>query len=190
MDAKLYELKVTLRHIQPPIWRIIRVRGDTTLEELHSILQAAMGWSDSHLHEFSVGRKCYSAWDAEADSECDDEQRVRLDEVVKRRGGKILYEYDFGDSWVHEIVVERVLPASERDLPTPVVISGRRSCPPEDCGGVPGYYQLLEALGDPDHPDHETFREWCGEGFDPDRFDVARANTRLRRLRIGARSRR
>jgi hypothetical protein len=180
----IYQLKVTLSDTRPPIWRRIQVPADVTLGKLHRILQAAMGWTDSHLHRFEAGGVSYGEPDPEL--EFRSERGAKLRDVAPGETSKILYEYDFGDSWLHRIVVEKILPA-EPGRKYPVCLQGKRACPPEDCGGVWGYEGLLETLKDPGHPDHEEMKLWVedtveGE-FDPDAFDPEEVNRRLSRIR-------
>src|SRR4029077_4994020 len=130
------------------IWRRLLVPSDLTLAKLHDVIQVAMGWHDAHLHEFRVGDETYGAPDIESDAM--DERKVRLHQVLGRAGAKALYTYDFGDSWEHRIVVEKSLPADPK-LNYPVCTGGQRAGPPEDCGGIPGFYELMEAIEDPRH---------------------------------------
>ncbi len=179
----IHRIKVTLRHIAPPIWRRIEVPGDITLGRLHKILQAAMGWTDSHLHAFRAGDATYGVPDPEADSPGDmqNERNARLDRIAGE-GDTLMYEYDFGDGWEHEIKIEKIVPAD----PTahyPRCTAGRRACPPEDCGGPWGYEHLLEVLRDPKHEEHEERIEWIGEDLDPDVFDLDEVDAALRRVR-------
>ena len=179
--ALVYQIKVTLRHVAPPIWRRIEVPGDIRLGKLHRVLQIAMGWTDSHLHAYHMGGATYGTPDPEFPNETQSERSVRLDKVVGE-GDTLIYEYDFGDSWEHTLKVEKILPAD----PTthyPRCTVGSRACPPEDCGGPPGYEQLLEVLGNPKHEEYEAMREWtCGE-FDPEVFDLGQVNQDLWRMK-------
>ena len=176
----LYEIKVQLKDIKPPIWRLLRVPSRTSLRRLHRILQVAMGWTDSHLHLFEVDGKEYGEPSPEWDIEVLDESKLTLEKIFA--GGKkpFQYEYDLGDSWIHEIALRKQV---ESDQTKPGCIDGARACPPEDCGGVPGYYNLLEAISDPKHEEHEALLEWAGEGYDPEAFDVAAVDRALKRLR-------
>ena len=178
---QIYQIKVTLRGSRPPIWRRLLVASDTTLAALHDIIQMAMGWENSHLHAFEIGEDSYSAplEDRFDDLDFKDERRMKLSQVVVSEGFKFAYEYDFGDSWDHIILVEKVLPFDPTQA-LPVCIKGKRACPPEDVGGVWGYDTFLEAIQNPDHPEHEMYREWGGEDFDPEVFDLAAINAALR----------
>lgn len=176
MDMKVYQLKVTLRHTRPPIWRRLQVRGDTTLGRLHHVLQVAMGWTDSHMHQFVTKGKYYGVAAPDLGLDRENEDKIRLDQVLRKPKERMIYEYDFGDSWEHDVVVEKLLPVQPGRRRYPMVTGGRRACPPEDCGGIPGYYHLLEVLGNPNHPEHEELLEWSGGEYDPERFDVQEVN--------------
>ena len=178
--GKVYEVKVTLNDIEPLIWRRFRVASDIFLGELHQVLQAVMGWESYHMYQFLIKEQYYG--EPFEDMETEDAKKTRLSQVVGRAGAKFMYEYDFGDSWQHEVHIEKALPAEQGEA-YPVCVDGRRSCPPEDCGGIWGYAELLEALQDPKHEEHEELMEWVGGGFDPEAFDVDKVNKRLLKLR-------
>ncbi|HET91351.1 MAG TPA: plasmid pRiA4b ORF-3 family protein [Chloroflexi bacterium] len=178
--ATIYQIKITLKGSKPPIWRRVLVHSDVTLEKLHYIIQDAMGWTNSHLHQFIVGGTYYG--ESHPDYGLDDmidERRMRLEEIASE-GDKFIYEYDFGDSWEHVVLVEKVL-EPETGQRYPVCIKGKRACPPEDVGGVWGYEEFLETIRDPDHPDHEEYLEWVGDDFDPEAFDLEETNDLLHR---------
>jgi hypothetical protein len=182
---RILQLKVTLLGTSPPVWRRLQVPSDMTLESLHYVLQEAMGWQHSHLHDFQVGRKRFGATDPDVGEPLDDledESEARLADVLRRVGAKAVYTYDFGDGWEHSITLERVLPP-EPGLYYPVCTGGERQCPPEDCGGVGGFYNFLEALADPAHEEHEELKEWFGGDFDPEAFSVADVNQALAPMR-------
>jgi hypothetical protein len=176
----LYQLKVTLRDIRPPIWRRIQVWEDTPLSQLHTILQIVMGWEDYHLHEFVIGRRVYSVPDpddAMNERKVFDESRVRLGEVVPRVGTEFAYLYDFGDSWEHDLILEVIL-LPETTAQYPTCIDGKRRTPPEDVGGVPGYEEYLAVLADPESEEHGNMLQWRGP-FDPEAFAPAQVNQGL-----------
>jgi hypothetical protein len=182
-EPQIYRIKITLKGVKPPIWRRVRVSGDITLDVLHEIIQATMGWWNAHLHQFAIRGTSYGTPypDFGFGVDMEDETQFRLDQVAPREGLKFTYEYDFGDSWYHELLVERIS-APTADLPHPLCLTGRRACPPEDVGGIWGYASFLEAIRDPDHPEHEDYMEWVGDEFDPEAFDLEEANKALRHL--------
>lgn len=180
---KVYRLSISLKY-DCRIWRTVLVEGGVSLDELHRIIQAVMGWDNYHMHCFVVRGRRYGEGGGELGFE--DEADVTLSDLVSRSGQKLEYEYDFGDSWWREIRVEKIIPPTEA-LNYPVCIAGERACPPEDCGGLGGYQRLLQILNDPAHPEHKEMLEWVGGSFDPELFDLAEANIRLRPLRPSAR---
>ncbi|MEW6646293.1 MAG: plasmid pRiA4b ORF-3 family protein [Pseudomonadota bacterium] len=180
-SARIYQIKVTLKWSKPPIWRCLQVRGDTKLGKLHQILQITMGWWDEHLHAFEAGGVAYGEPNPDFPSDLRQERNVRLDKVAQE-GDTFRYEYDFGDSWVHEIMVEKVLDP-ELGVRYPRCLAGKRACPPEDCGGVPGYERMLEIVGNPKDEEHEEMVEWLGEEFDPEVFDLEAVNEELGEVR-------
>ena len=175
----IYQLKVTLNYSSPPIWRRFQIASTDTLEDVHIALQIVMGWTNSHLHQFMKDRVCYGMPDEDFPSDMLDELDYRLDQILKKEKDTLIYEYDFGDGWVHDVVLEKILPF-KTDVELPVCLEGNRACPPEDIGGVPGYEMFLEAIADPSHPEHEDMLEWIGGEFDPERFDLAEVNNLLR----------
>jgi hypothetical protein len=191
----VYQIKVTLLGTSPPIWRRLLVPADLTLEELHDVLQLAMGWENCHMHDFRIGQRRfgkpepndrfmglpalgYGKLKPRVDTGVGNERTTRLFSVLGRVGAKAVYTYDFGDSWEHAITVEKVL-LPELGRAYPVCLDGKRHGPPEDCGGIPGFYNLLEAVADPAHDQHEELRDWLGGGFDPEAFFMDKVNRRL-----------
>ncbi len=178
--ASTYVLTITLRDIDPPIWRRVRVRGDLTLDRLHHVIQAAMGWTNSHLHQFLMGQERYSDPGFEVE-DTKDERRLRLSDISRAPGARFAYEYDFGDGWEHTIIVDDILPP-DADATTPRCLDGARACPPEDCGGPFGYVEnFLPAIQNRRHPEHKEMREWIGGSFDPERFDLNAVNRAVAR---------
>jgi hypothetical protein len=176
----IYQLKVTLAGVEPPVWRRVQV-PDGMLGDLHFVIQAAMGWQDSHLHEFVVNGNRYGPV-MSGDLGTEDEEGVLLSQIV---GGmkktRFAYEYDFGDSWEHEVLFEKAV-EPEPKVKYPRCLDGARACPPEDCGGVWGYADFLEAMADPKHPEHRDMKEWVGGRFDPEKFSVEAVNKGFRAL--------
>ena len=181
-DIHIYQLKITLDEIKPPIWRRIQVRSDITLYQLHRIIQVTMGWCGGHLHQFIINRETYSIPIPMDDFEVIDERDVTLNQFIEDEKFRFAYEYDFGDSWYHIILVEKILPP-ESDMGHPVCLKGKRECPPEDCGGAYGYEEFLEAIQNPEHPEHEEMLDWVEYNFDPEEFDLDYINTVLTNMK-------
>ena len=155
------------------------------LNRLHDLIQIVMGWTNSHLHQFIVGRTFYGAPDPEfgdTGMEMLNEKRFTVADLAPAAKKKFIYEYDFGDGWQHEVLVEELLPA-DAAFKHPVCLAGENACPPEDCGGMGGYYDLLEILADPKHPEHEEMKEWIGGDWDAQRFNLNAVNATLKRLK-------
>lgn len=174
----IYQLKVTIRDIRPPIWRRVQVESSITLSQLHLIIQAAMGWYNCHLHSFSIQGIEYGESQPDYGLDIRDETKVKLNQVIKSEKAKFFYTYDFGDSWEHSIVVEKILP-KDPSISYPKCIKAKRACPPEDCGGAWGYMEFLEAIQNPTHPEHESFLEWVGGSFDSEGSNLKEINQRL-----------
>jgi hypothetical protein len=175
---EVYVVKVTLLGTSPPVWRRILVPRDITLHNLHRTLQTVMGWTNSHLHQFGLPRQRFPGSIAHAGTKVANENRTKLGELIWTVGARLLYEYDFGDGWQHELLVEEVLSGEESFQPT--CVAGARCCPPEDCGGPQGFAELLYALRYANHPRHEEVCEWLGD-FVPESFSAEEINRRLRR---------
>ncbi|MFH0795808.1 MAG: plasmid pRiA4b ORF-3 family protein [Candidatus Omnitrophota bacterium] len=182
--VSVYQIKVTLKDSQPPIWRRIQVKSNITLHKLHQILQIVMPWEDDHLHQFIIGGILYDVPGEEYDGlvETEDEREYRLNQVITGEGVKFKYEYDFGDSWEHLLLVENVLPIQKETF-YPVCLGGEQACPPEDVGGIHGYYYFLEAIQNPNHPEHQDRLGWIGGHFDPEEFDLEKINRQLRKIK-------
>lgn len=177
-SGKIYQIKVTLKYSKPPIWRRLLVSGDATLFQLHKIIQIAMGWTNSHLHQFIIAEEFYSIPSEDDWEPVIDERKYRLAKVAPTEQAQFIYEYDFGDSWEHVIVVEKILP-SDPKAKYPYCVKGKRACPPEDVGGVWGFEEFLEAMKNPKHKEHESYVDWWGEVFDPEALDLDEINQRL-----------
>jgi len=180
--SRIFQLKITLKDIRPPIWRRIQVSSDVSLAKLHRIIQEALGWYDSHLHQFIVGQTYYGVPSREDVSKVNDERKAHLNQILSSPGRRIVYEYDFGDGWEHEIVLEKILSPDPKTR-YPRCLDGARACPPEDCGGIYGYADFLEAIRDPNHEEHEEMLEWIGGEFNPEEFDLEAVNQSLKSVR-------
>jgi Plasmid pRiA4b ORF-3-like protein len=180
----VYQLKITLLGMDAPIWRRIQVPSTVSLSSLHDVLQAVMGWTNSHLHQFEKGGKYWGVPDDDGfddDIEVINESWVPVEEVLNAEGDSMVYVYDFGDDWRHEVVLEKIVAS---DTPTkPVCFAGERRCPPEDIGGPHGYQEFLEVIFQPGHEEFEHYREWAGNPVHAEEFDVKAVNDRLSRMR-------
>jgi len=181
-SGRVYQFKITLRGIEPPIWRRIQVK-DCTLDKLHEHIQTAMGWTNSHQHHFKVGDALFGdpvlLQENFEELEYEDSTRTKLSRILSKdsKRFRFVYEYDFGDSWGHEVVCEGWLQA-QRGCKYPLCLEGERACPPEDVGGTRGYREYLEVIADPDHERHNELLQWSGP-FDGDAFDAATATKRM-----------
>jgi hypothetical protein len=186
--APMYELKITLLGVQPAIWRRVRVRGDMNLGLLHCVIQVAMGWTNSHLHQFVIGEERYtdphfsSDMGPEAGVDRNEETAILM-ELLPQAKSQFGYEYDFGDSWEHLLEVEKILAPATASEPWAKCLDGKRACPPDDCGGPFGYEDFLKAIKNPRNPEHESMLEWIGGHFDPERFELEHINRCLRLLK-------
>lgn len=174
---QVYQFKITLNGIKPPIWRRVQVESDITLSQLSCIIQAAMGWIGGHLHMFIIGGEEYSAPNEDWEGIKDDSKAL-LGKLLARGQKQFTYEYDMGDGWKHSIVLEATLPV-EAGKTYPVCLAGARACPPEDCGGIYGYEEFLEAIADKKHSRHKELLDWIGGDFDPELFDLEETNAIL-----------
>jgi len=170
----VYQFKITLDDIKPKIWRRIQVPETYTFEELHRVIQKAMGWFDYHLHEYEIKEpesltKVQIGIPDEMSEEVLEENKEKIKDYFTKENPNAEYTYDFGDSWEHTIKLEKVLPRDEK-VKYSICIAGERACPPEDCGGVWGYIDLLEIIRNKDDERHDEMMEWLGEEFDPEYF--------------------
>lgn len=180
-STKYASLRIELLHVRPLIWRRLLVPLSITLPALHLAIQGAMGWTDSHLHQFDIGGKSYGEPDEYGAVEIIAENAKKLSTVLGKDVGEFLYQYDFGDNWEHRVVVEQTQKAHPA-WQGPLCVAGERACPPEDVGGTYGYASFLEAIADPDHDEHVRLLTWAGGIFDPEGFDINSANARIAAL--------
>lgn len=192
-DTKIYQLKITLKGIKPPIWRRVLVKSDTTFDQLHFIIQKSMDWENCHLYEWEIKGREYTGQnniftalgflDEETENANHEFDETAIGKIIgDKENTKFIYLYDFGDNWEHEILVEKILPVDPKIKKYPVCITGKRAAPPEDCGGSWGYQELLEVLKDPEHPEYEDYIDWVEEDFDPESFNLEQINFRLNAL--------
>jgi len=182
---QVYELKVSLRGSRPLIWRRFQALNDITLFRLHNILQIVMGWTDSHLHQFLAGQIYYGKPNPEYGADHEDDKRTRLSHVLRKPLDAMVYKYDFGDGWEHIVVLVCIFePVAGAQYP--VILAAEGACPPEDVGGIGGYYQFLHTMANPRHPEHREMMAWWGGPFDPKLYDIrARNEALMRRRRVG-----
>jgi hypothetical protein len=182
-----YQFKIQLKYVQPPVWRKVLVPSDITFSMLHDVIQVSFGWQNSHLYKFSPtgGRSKPSIQPPFEDSfgEPIDSDTITLSEIFRQQGETFVYQYDFGDDWVHDIKFEKI----SDQIAWPVVcMDGAGACPPEDCGGPPGYMHLLEVLANPKDPEYKGMREWLGltkgKQWDINAFDLEAVNARFRSM--------
>jgi hypothetical protein len=188
MKNQIYQIQIALKDFKPKIWRRLLIPADTLLSDLHKIIQTSMGWTNSHLHQFIKDRTYYTVkvkdddtWD-EMDNV--DYKRMKISDLLKTEKQKIKYEYDFGDGWEHDVILEKILVRDEK-IKYPICIAGKMSCPPEDCGGSWGYADMLEILKNPAHPEYKEFVDWLDEDFDPEYFDKEEVNESLMEKNFG-----
>lgn len=182
---KVLQLKITLQGIKPPIWRRVLVIATTLLPDLHKIIQTTMGWSNTHLHQFIDSGVHLGHPDLLEDPDVTDYRKMRIGEFIVMPRDSLMYEYDFGDDWKHKIVMEKAHAVGWGGRRYPFCLDGARACPPEDCGGIPGYMHMLEILADPTHGEYEEIQEWLDEPFDPEFFSQDQVNATLRESNFG-----
>jgi hypothetical protein len=186
----IQQFKITLLDTWPVIWRRIQIPTTGTFLDLHAAIQSSMGWKNCHLHMFRIGKRSEilimgdpidDPFD-DADENTFNGRETPVAQFLNKPGDVAIYEYDMGDAWLHEILLEGVL-LKEKGVKYPRCLAGERACPPEDCGGTPGFENLLEILGKPDDPEYEALIDWLGDEYDPDDFDPATVKFSGRRKR-------
>ncbi|WP_031410264.1 plasmid pRiA4b ORF-3 family protein [Thiomonas sp. FB-Cd] len=182
----VYQLHVQLLYVEPRVWRRLWVPDNLTLTDLDQVIQTAMGWTNSHLHEFEIDGQRYgmSLDEYPIDKPAKLDKDYRLSEVLSQHVKTFIYTYDFGDDWRHAVTVEQTLKPDPALNTWPQCLEGENACPPEDVGGVPGYMEFLEAVGDSTHEEHKAMRRWFGGLFDPKGFDINAVNIALRDVEI------
>jgi len=192
MEERYYLLKIWLIDIEPEIWRRFVVPGTITLDRLHDVIQIVMGWTDSHLHTFSIGGKDYVEMPEDFGIE---EGKYHLVDLIKKKGRTFIYEYDYGDSWKHEILIENSNFNTLSLLQPIQCTEGERACPPEDVGSTSGYADFCKAIADPKHGEHKHLKEWYSElsmstgEYNSEAFDINRVNIELMRYMRWSRTR-
>ena len=177
--SQIYELYVELEDIEPVVWRRPLVPAAITLPKLHDLLQLAMGWTNSHLHSFTIGKKTFGMAGDFEELNMLDERKQTLEAALGDSIREFVYEYDFGDSWRHRIAV-KPLARPNTNWHYPLCTGGARAAPPDDVGGPPDYEEFLAAIKDPKHEEHDSMLTWIGGAFDPEGFDLNAINRTLR----------
>ena len=183
-NKEIYQFKIELKGLKPPIWRRFQVDSSITFWDMHNIIQEVMGWENYHMYQFRIGRKDYIV---DSDDDSDDfigknvkkSDEVKLNEIFKEENQNIEYDYDFGDGWEHRIILEKKV-EFEKGNSYPLCIAGKRACPPEDVGGVPGYEYFLEVIKNPEHEDYKEMIQYSGKFFDSEYFSVEVTNVMLK----------
>ena len=178
--SKILQFKISLKGSKPLIWRRFQVEDNLMFYDLHLIIQTVMGWENSHLYHFVYGKNSYIGNPdfLESDDTVDDKE-TKISAIFDKPKTKVIYEYDFGDGWQHDVLLEKILEKDPKQH-YPVCLKGELNCPPEDCGGIGGFYLMMETLKDKNNPDYEDTKEWIGENYNPDNFDLNLVNENLK----------
>lgn len=184
MTKQIFQIQIALKESKPKIWRRILIPSDLSLSKFHGVIQKTMGWTNSHLHQFIKDETFYTVRMPDDDlwEEMNnvDYKKMKVSDLLEKEKEKIVYAYDFGDSWEHDIILEKILPV-DTDVKYPVCLDGERNCPPENCGGVGGFSYMLKVLKKPHHEEYESYIQWLGGKFDPEYFDKNKINKLLRK---------
>jgi hypothetical protein len=177
----MYKLRITIDGIDPPVWRQIAVPETFSLNKLHHIIQIAFGWTNSHLYMFGEYEHKIGDPILWGDSETETlwDKKVKIKDVLKKEGDRLKYEYDMGDGWMHTIALQKI---AEAETKIAQCLDGARDAPPEDCGGIHGYKQLINHLHHPEQDGYIELLEWLGDDYDPDHFDLKSVNKELKSL--------
>jgi len=183
MKKSIYQIKIVLKGSKPKIWRRILVPSDLLLSDLHKIIQTTMGWTNSHLHQFIKDKTFYVQKSTEDDFWWNinymDYAKIKISVLLKKEKDKIIYEYDFGDGWEHDIILEKIRnETANKNIP--ICLTGKNNCPPEDCGGIWGYYEMLESIKNPNNDKYNDYIDWLGYEFDPTYFNKDEINEMLK----------
>jgi len=180
VEKNIYRLKITIQWSEPQIWREVLMKKNSTFKNLHQLIQIIMEWDNAHLHEFPLDNHKYIGVKPKnsfgfSNKTCIKENNAELQDYLKKKGDTIEYLYDFGDNWQHIIELKEIKEIDDNKK-YPICIDGENAAPIEDVGGIPGYYNMIEALNDTEHPQHEMYKEWMGENYDPTQFDKEKIN--------------
>lgn len=182
MKDIIFQIQIVLRGSKPKIWRRVLIPSDMSLADFHEVIQTSMGWENSHLHYFEKNNTFYTL-KIEGDDFLDENNKIdyrdlTVADLLTKKHDRITYEYDYGDRWEHDIFLEDIT-AVNPQIKYPVCIEGKMSCPPEDCGGINGYHDILFILKNPQHKYYENYKDWLDERFDPEYFNIDEVNRRL-----------
>lgn len=181
-NGKILQLKITLEGTKPPVWRRVLIESSATFDDLHWVIQHSFGWTNSHLHEFTVAGASIGPLPEEPEYPENtpdfDSHKTRLSQFLEKEGQTIQYMYDFGDDWMHKLKVEKILP-KEKGKKYSMCIDGAMNCPPDDCGGIYRYEDFKKAVSDKKHPEHKEMLDWVGGYFNPEEFDIEKVNVQL-----------
>ncbi len=182
MKDQVFQIQIILRGSKPKIWRRMLIPSDLPLSDFHEVIQTSMGWQDSHLHQFEKNN-IYYTMKIEGDDFYDNKKKkdykdLVVSDLLTKKHDRITYEYDSEDRWEHDIFLEEIVP-SDSQTKYPLCIEGKMSCPPEDCGGIQGYHDILVIIKNPEHIYYENYKDWLDEDFDPEYFDLEEVNRRL-----------
>ena len=182
--GKIFQLEIWLEDIKPRIWRSLAVRPFMKLDRMHMVIQKAMGWTNSHLHQFISSEGIYYSYPYPGydryDDGTEDETFVKISDLIAAPGDRLKYQYDFGDCWNH-IIELKSIETAKPGAKYPVCLAGERACPPEDCGGPWGYADMLDILAGQDSDQKQEYEEWLGAKFDPEAFNIEKINRRIKR---------
>ena len=183
-----YQILISLKDSEPKIWRRILISSELSLSDFHKVIQSTMGWTNSHLHQFVKNKTFYTvrmrddySWEEMNNV---DYKGMKVSDLLVNENDTTIYEYDFGDGWMHDITLEKKI-SNDPEIIYPTCLTGKMNCPPEDCGGVWGYENLLEIVKDPEHEEYEEYMEWLGGAFDPKYFNKDEINKRLKTKNYG-----
>lgn len=182
MKDQVFQIQIVLRGSKPKIWRRILIPSDMPLSDFHEVIQTSMGWENSHLHQFEKDNILYTMkiegdvfWNEKKKKDYKD---LIVSDLLTKKHEKVTYEYDYGDRWEHDIFLEEII-AADPNIKYPFCVEGKMSCPPEDCGGIHGYQDILKIMRNPENKFYENYKDWLDEDFDPDYFDKDEVNKRL-----------
>jgi hypothetical protein len=175
---QIFQFKIILKNIEPKIWRRFQVKDNITFADMHRIILVVMGWDGSHLHQFVWNKHDYIGSVEHMPGDVEDERKISINQIFKEIKTKLVYEYDFGDDWEHDLILEEIL-EDDRKIKYAYCLDGKNNCPPEDCGGPWGFADMMDKLKSADSEEKEELLEWLGDDYDPSFFDLKKINEEL-----------